>query len=222
MEGAGVRMSFTQVDDLIRRDHKALNGKDVCIFLHEYNANAGFEGKTNSLIWNLKKKPSERLTKGGWQYKGQAIRQVSKEFASSLRTEWLDEATLVPVPGSKAQDHADYDDRMEQICKGIRDGLDVRSIVKQTASMEASHTAGDGSRASVEELIENYRIDETLTNPAPVNIGIFDDVLTVGRHYRAMHTVLSQRFPGVPITGIFIARTIHPNPFENVDLSGVF
>jgi hypothetical protein len=55
-----------------------------------------------------------------------------------------------------------------------------------------------------------------------VNIGVFDDVLTVGRHYRAMHTVLSQRFPGVPITGIFIARTIHPNPFEDIDLSGVF
>ncbi len=108
------------------------------------------------------------------------------------------------------------------LCNGIRDGLDVRSIVKQTASMEASHTAGDGNRASVEELIEIYQIDETLTNPAPVNIGIFDDVLTVGRHYRAMHTVLSQRFPGVPNTGIFIARTIHPNPFEDIDLSGVF
>jgi hypothetical protein len=214
-------MSFTQVDELIRRDHSALSAEDVCIFLREYKANAGFEGETNSLIWNLKKKPSERLTKGGWQYKGQAIRQVSNEFASSLRPEWLDEATLVPIPGSKAPDHKDYDDRMEQICRGIRDGLDVRGIVKQTASMEASHTAGDGNRASVEELIANYQIDDALTNPAPVNIGIFDDVLTVGRHYRAMHTVLSQRFPGVPITGIFVARTIHPNPFEGIDLSGL-
>lgn len=215
-------MSFTQVDELIRRDHSALNAEDVCIFLREYRANAGFEGETNSLIWNLKKKPSERVIKGGWQYKGKAIRQVSNELASSLRPEWLDEATLIPIPGSKAPDHPDYDDRMEQICNGIRDGLDVRSIVKQTTSMEASHTAGDGSRASVEELISNYRINETLTDPAPVNIGIFDDVLTVGRHYRAMHTVLSHRFPGVPITGIFVARTIHPNPFENIDQSGGF
>ncbi|AVX06048.1 hypothetical protein MXMO3_03545 (plasmid) [Maritalea myrionectae] len=80
--------------------------------------------------------------------------------------------------------------------------------------MVVSHAPGDSNRALVEELIANYQIDATLTNPELVNIGIFDDVLMVGRHYRAMHTVLSQRFPGVPITGIFIARTIHPNPFE--------
>ncbi len=214
-------MGFTKVDDLILGDHHALTAKDNCIFLREYKAGAGFEGETNSLIMNLKKKPSERQTKGGWHYKGRAIKQFSKELATSLNPKWLDEATLVPIPGSKAPDHPDYDDRMEQICKGIRDGLDVRSIVKQTASMDASHTAGDGNRASVEELIENYQIDENLTEPTPVHIGIFDDVLTVGRHYRAMHTVLSERFPGVPITGIFVARTIHPNPFEGIDLSGV-
>lgn len=214
-------MSFTRIDDLIRHDHSALSAEDVCIFLREYKAGAGYQGETNSLIVNLKKKPSERQTKGGWHYKGLAIKQFSEELATSLNPKWLDAATLIPVPSSKAPGHPDYDDRMEQICKGIREGLDVRSIVKQAGSMEASHTAGDGNRASVEELIANYQIDETLTDPAPVSIGIFDDVLTVGRHYRAMHTVLSQRFPGVPIAGIFIARTIRPSPFEHIDLSGV-
>lgn len=170
---------------------------------------------------NLKKKPSERKIKSGWHYKELAIKQSSKEFAFALDAKWLDEATLIPIPGSKARDHPDYDDRMEKICKGIRGGLDVRSIVKQITSMDASHTASGGNRASVEELIANYKIDETLTDPAPVNIGIFDDVLNVGRHYRAMHTVLSQRFPKVPITGIFVARTIRPNPFEGSNLSGL-
>ena len=211
-------MSFSEVDDLIRVDHNALEAGDNCLFLREYKANAGYEGETNSLIWNLKKKPSERTTKGGWHHKGRAINQVSRELAGALNPEWLDHATLVPIPGSKAVDHPDYDDRMEQICRGIRPNLDVRGLVKQTSSTEASHAAGDGNRASVEELLANYQLDETLTDPAPSGIGIFDDVLTVGRHFRAMHTILSQRFPGVPITGIFIARTIHPNPFEDIDL----
>lgn len=211
-------MEFTEVDELIRGDHKALNADDTCIFLREYKADAGYEGETNSLIWNLKKKPSERLAKGGWHYKARAIRRCSQELAGALNQGWLDHATLVPTPGSKAPDHADYDDRMEQICRGIRPGLDVRCLVKQTVSMKASHAAGDGRRSSVEELIASYRLDETLVDPAPTGIGIFDDVLTVGRHYRAMHTVLSARFPSVPITGIFIARTIHPNPFENIEL----
>lgn len=212
-------MSFTEVDDLIRGDHNALEADDKCLFLREYKANAGYEGETNSLIWNLKKKPSERTTKGGWHHKGRAIGQVSRELAGSLNSKWLDHATLVPIPGSKAADHPDYDNRMEQICRGIRPGLDVRCLVTQAASTEASHAVGDGNRASVEELLANYQLDEALADPAPSDIGIFDDVLTVGRHYRAMHTILSQRFPGVPITGIFIARTIHPNPFEDIDLS---
>lgn len=212
-------MGFTKVDELILGDHSALTAEDNCIFLREYKAGEGYEGETNSLILNLKKKPSERLTKGGWHYKGRAIHQFSQELASSLNPKWLDHATLVPIPGSKSSGHPDYDDRMEQICNGIRDGLDVRCLVKQICSMDASHAAGDGNRASVEDLIANYQIDETLTNPAPVSIGIFDDVLTVGRHYRAMHMVLSDRFPGVPITGIFVARTIHQNPFKGVDFS---
>ncbi|MDG1430993.1 MAG: hypothetical protein P8Q23_05445 [Paracoccaceae bacterium] len=214
-------MGFTRVDDLIRGDHSELVPEDSCFFLREYKSNAGYEGETNSLIWNLKKKPSERSSKGGWQYKDQAIQKVSSEFAGALDPKWLATATLVPIPGSKAEGHEDYDNRMEQICNSIRPGLDVRLLVKQVASMEASHAAGDGNRATVNELIDNYLLDEELTNPVPTAIGIFDDVLTVGRHYRAIHTILSTRFPGVPIAGIFVARTIRPNPFADIDLTGI-
>lgn len=214
-------MSFTEIDELIRGQHTALTEDDTCIFLREYKANAGFEGETNSLIWNLKKKPSERLTKPGYQHKARCITQVSAEFARHLRSEWLDEGTLVPIPGSKAVDHPDYDNRMEQICRGIRPNLDVRNLITQTTSTAASHAAGDGNRLSVEELLDVYQLDESLALPEPTNIGIFDDVLTVGRHYRAMHTLLSDRFPNARITGIFIARTIHPNPFENIDFSDI-
>jgi hypothetical protein len=46
--------------------------------------------------------------------------------------------------------------------------------------------------------------------PAPVRIGVVDDVLTLGAHFRAMKHVLQQRFPGVPVVGFFIARRVHP------------
>jgi hypothetical protein len=39
-------------------------------------------------------------------------------------------------------------------------------------------------------------------------------VLTAGTRYRAMHTVLSARFPHIPIQRIFLARRIFANPFE--------
>jgi hypothetical protein len=46
-------------------------------------------------------------------------------------------------------------------------------------------------------------------------IAVVDDVLTAGVHYRAMHTVLSRRFPDVPIIGVFVARRVFPDPAED-------
>jgi hypothetical protein len=52
-------------------------------------------------------------------------------------------------------------------------------------------------------------------------MAILDDVLTAGTHFRAMSIVLSQRFPGVPIVGLFIARRVFPPAaldFAGIDL----
>jgi len=105
-----------------------------------------------------------------------------------------------------------YDDRMTQICHAIpvNFDLDVRELVIQTESLEADHEREAGERHSVEELVNIYEIDETLAIPAPDKIAIVDDVLTVGRHFRAMETIISERFPNIPIVGIFVARCISP------------
>lgn len=87
---------------------------------------------------------------------------------------------------------------------------DVRRLVRQSTSTAASHESS-GDRVTVGELLELYSIDETLTAPPPKQIGIVDDMLTAGVHYRAMHEMLSGRFPGVPISGLFIARRIFPS-----------
>ena len=88
---------------------------------------------------------------------------------------------------------------------------DVRAIVRQAASTTASHEAGQGDRVTVEDLLDLYAIDETIAAPAPQTIGIVDDVLTAGTHYRAMHTALAARFPNVPIIGLFVARRVFPD-----------
>ena len=62
----------------------------------------------------------------------------------------------------------------------------------------------------MQELLAIYRVDETVAAPAPRQIGIIDDVLTAGVHFRAMQTVLSQRFPNATIVGMFIARRVFP------------
>lgn len=86
--------------------------------------------------------------------------------------------------------------------------LDVRKLVVQTQSTDAAHESDH--RPSVEELLALYEIDEVLTAPPPTRIAIIDDVLTAGTHYRAMHIKLAERFPGVPLVGMFIARRVFP------------
>jgi hypothetical protein len=82
--------------------------------------------------------------------------------------------------------------------------------------MDASHTSEN--RLTVEELLDAYRIDETLCAPEPRAIGIVDDVLTAGVHFRAMHAILSERFPDASIVGFFIARRVFPP----VDFEAIF
>lgn len=198
---------FRTIDESIVGDHYHLREDDVCLYLLEFTSRQGYSfSKANQLIANLKKKPTASAAE--LEYKRAAINMCAQGLRDALDPDWLARATLVPIPGSKAAGHPHYDDRMGSVARLIRPGQDVRPLVRQTVSLTASHEAEEGARASVTDLIEAYEIDETLAAPAPKAIGILDDVLTAGAHYRAMHTLLSRRFPGVPITGLFIARRV--------------
>lgn len=203
-------MRLSQIDDASRPDHYHLTAEDDCYYFLEYTSGRDFLfSQANSIISNLKKKPSNR-GRDDYKYKLQVMQQASNTFRGALNADWLQQATLVPVPGSKALNHPDYDDRMDRICRGIQDGLDVRNLVVQRESTTASHEVGAGARVTVDELLDLYEIDETIAAPPPTDIAIFDDVLTAGTHFRAMKTVLTERFPGVRVIGMFIARRIFP------------
>lgn len=200
-------LRLTEIDDSNRDIHARLTSDDNCLFLFEYTSGQKWDfSATNGLISTLKRKPGQK----GQYYKEQAISQCATYFRNTLNENWLASATLVPVPPSKAEGHPEYDNRMERICRLVRPGQDVRNLVRQRTSTVAAHELGGAPRPSIEDLIENYIISEAEANPAPTVIGIFDDVLTAGTHYKAVKTVLARRFPNVPIYGIFIARRVFP------------
>jgi predicted amidophosphoribosyltransferase len=206
-------MRLLQIDASNIADHARLTPQDVCYHIYEYTSGRNYKfSKTNQLISNLKKKPT--ASDGERYWKGQAVRQCGADLRAALDPKWLADATIVPVPGSKAKGHPDFDDRMERIAQLIRPGQDVRNLVIQSESTVAAHEAEAGQRITVEELLAVYQIDETLAAPEPTKIVILDDVLTAGTHFRAMQTVLSQRFPNTHIIGLFVARRIFPNPFD--------
>lgn len=206
----GVRL--TQIDETSRGDHYHLAADDHCYYLYEYTSHRDYSfSATNNLISNLKKKPSQAGQPHYW-YKGQAIGSCGAALGAALNPNWLAKATLVPVPGSKAIGHPDHDDRLERICRLMRQPQpEVRALVVQSQSTNASHEVAQGDRVTVEQLLDTYTINEALSLPAPQAIAIVDDVLTAGTHYRAMHSVLSARFPDTPIIGLFVARRVFPD-----------
>lgn len=200
-------MAFSQIDESNRSAHTRLNADDDCYYIYEYTSGHDFRfSSTNSLISNLKKKPSSPQNE--IHYKNEAIASCAAALSVAINPSWLDRATIIPVPGSKAAGDPEFDNRMERVARKIRPTVDVRNLVRQRESTRAAHAAGDGPRVSVQELINLYEIDEGLTEPAPKEIGILDDVLTAGTHFRAMKTVLSKRFPSVQIIGLFVARRV--------------
>ena len=55
-----------------------------------------------------------------------------------------------------------------------------------------------------------HYIDEKLINPKPKRIILFDDILTTGKYFAAAKQVLGKEYPGIEISGIFVARNVRP------------
>lgn len=191
--------------------------EDDCFYAGEYTARSGFgASEMNQLITNLKKPPS-RQGRPEWRYKLQAIRQCAV-LLRQIKKKWVETPghVLVPVPPSKATTDPEYDDRMLQVLKSAHDendwNADIREMVNQRQSMAASHESDE--RASIDELVQNYEIDQALAEPAPDTVVIVDDMLTTGRHFKAMQRVLETQFPGIQTIGVFISRRVPQSDFE--------
>jgi predicted amidophosphoribosyltransferase len=200
-----------KIDELQLIDHYYLKTDDLCYFFREYTPRQGFAySETNSLIIDFKK-PVDRRGRSEYFYKERAIQQIGKELAEGINTNWLEKATLIPIPPSKTKSNLLYDDRMTQVLNSL--GLlvnctcDIRELILQNQDTEPVHL-NNNDRPTPDALRMIYEIDDHLINPAPTNIGLFDDVITAGSHFRAAKDLLIERFPEAKVVGIFVARRI--------------
>ncbi len=210
--GAHLVDKLTQVDAAMLADHTLLLPGDEVFFWREYTSGRDYSfGPGNDLISNLKKKPSSS-NRYELQHKQRVIDECARFFAGAINPAWLDAAAFVPVPGSKAEGHPDFDDRIERILASVRPNnpLNVRRALRQRTSRLASHEAAAGQRPTPDELRANYDWDEASAADMPRLIGVVDDVLTAGSHFRAVHGMLRDRYHNARIVGFFIARRVFP------------
>lgn len=208
MSGGTFPQRLTKIDELTRQDHYWLEEDDECLFLGEYTARKGYAfSETNQLILNFKKSLSTRGS-AQWRYKQAALDRAAAALRAALRAAWLDVVTLVPVPPSKARSDPLYDDRVVRLARAIRPSpaVDIREMIVQGQSTAAAHDSE--SRPTPDELAKLYTFQPALLSPAPKQIGLLDDVLTTGCHFKAAKKMLSEQFAGVRVTGIFLARRV--------------
>lgn len=221
------RMSV--VGDLERPSHHFLTNETACVFWGEYTPYEHTNGQkwnfspTNKLISNLKKK-MDRRGAPDWQYKVRAIVDASKAFSEMINWEALAKANtaLIPMPPSKRRDDPMFDPRIMQVLQGVAGRsahkLDIRDCLAFDGRFQASHESDD--RPSPNDLYEALLFDAVQGRQAerPGQILLFDDMLTSGAHFIAASRKLNDAFPGVQVTGVFVARRILPNPFADFDI----
>ena len=213
---------LTWIDETNRGDHWYLEDGDRCLFFGEYFAGMSYRGgDTNQLIFNFKCPPSTaamNIGRGNWKIR--AINEISAAIRSAVGKKNAEELTWVPVPPSKAVGHADYDDRLSRTLEKAFLGFDadVRLLLRQTTSTKSDHDSQE--RLTPEELLAITELNRDALNSRPIGRGIvlFDDVLASGKHFKCCEARLRDVVPAdTPIIGVFVARSVRPNPFDDFD-----
>jgi len=208
-----------KIGDLERQDHWYLTPDHDCYFFGEYTARAGYShSSTNKIITNIKKRPSLRNTPQ-WQYKISDIRRVAAGIRGAINPQSYGIVTLVPIPPSKLRNDPEYDSRIADIARAVSPQVDVRELIETVVVRPSLHNSSQ--RLTPAQLTATLQLQEQLCAPAPQNIILIDDVITTGCSFVACSALLQNRFPGVPISGIFAARRAVDHSADFPDLSDI-
>ena len=176
--------------NLYRLDSKMLQGEhcyldlgDECYFLDEYDNCRGTGMKAQILA-----------LKRGAKF---AILFSAQQITSALPISWACHGTFVPMPPSRGAKNA-----MTLVVEQLR-VRDVRRLLIQSQGTPCSH---HGWRPTPTQRVGLLSIDELEATPVPEFVVIVDDVLASGSHFRAASMVVRQKWPGMRVIGIFIAR----------------
>ncbi|WP_448104698.1 hypothetical protein [Pedobacter panaciterrae] len=199
-----------KIDELtIMFDHHHIDADDECYHIMDYVKGAGYNTVENSMILNFKKS-LEYKGASHWHYKDENLHKLKRIFFSIylplLKNLGLSDATLIPIPPSKAKDNPLHDDRMLRLLNLSFPSCDVREILLNKKSMNTSHNAE--VRHTVQEIYDNLKVDRILKDDLSEDLILFDDVITSGAHFKACKQKLQEEFPNSNIYGFFIARRV--------------
>ena len=201
-----------RIDELTRGQYYYLAPDDACFFWREYTSGRGFSyNDSNQLLSNFKKS-MDRRGRPEFRHKIRAIRSLTREFGEALRlpSDSYRAALFVPIPPSKAKNDPLYDDRVMDVLRPHANNghINVAELISQITSTEAAHKSEN--RLKPDQRKSMYQVGE-IGYEGIDRIVLVDDILTTGCHFRACKDLLSTKF-GLPVEGLFFARTVRPTP----------
>jgi hypothetical protein len=192
---------------------------DVCHHFGEYTSGGGYGASdTNQWIHNLKKRPSSPA--GQLYWKDQAVVYWANVLSQLISAENVAaNVTFITIPGSKPVGHPDYDPHMQRVLKRWARNVphaDIRPLLVQTVERSAQHE--DDCRLTPDQLKASLTVDGAqLVQPLKATVVVVDDVMTLGASFKAAQSLVAP-LPGVKnVAGLFLARTVWPNPFAEAD-----
>ena len=126
-----------------------------------------------------------------------AINYFAEQLSEAVPPDWAARYTFVPMPRSSSLNNA-LRSVLQNI--GVKDWRDLLLQKRMTPSSHGGWRPPPVLRASL------LYVNESVSEPRPSTVVILDDVVTTGSHFRAAKLVLRQRWPGLKVLGLFLAR----------------
>ncbi len=205
-------LSLKELDESLVGDHSKIDIKDDIFYLEDYKSGGTYQGSTgNDLILNLKKGMDKKGT-SEWIHKERAIKKVADVVSKFMDhgAQKVDKVYWIPVPPSKSRIDPQFDDRVYRILT-LAHGMSgnhqhiIADVFHQTSSRDAFST--NKVIRSITDLTSNYSMNDIPNyNPETDAILIFDDVLTTGCHFKAIESMILDKYDNANIKGLFVAR----------------
>jgi len=208
----------TKFDSTNSTIQKFLTANDKCYFMGDFTLGSGYncdaDNSYNSFILNLKKKPTDPYQR----YKISAMQKATSCLKAALKlSHFVSDITLVPMPSSKADEDALYDDRMLQVLLDLRQynpKLSIEDILHTPVSRDSLH---DGGQRDPDILEIKFSMRDS-SPPLNNTILLVDDVITSGASFIACKRIIQRKYPDKSVKGLFLSRAVSAEPDFDFDL----
>jgi hypothetical protein len=197
---------LVQIDILTAQEHYHLAPTDDCYFLWEWDAASYAQSAITDFIGNFQRDPKFRAKYWPWLFKAIAIEHAATAICRTVLPEWRT-SVFVPVPPSRIKSDPRHDSRLIDTLRLASSAInETHELVLQLTNTDSRQ-----KKISPQTRAHNWTLCLDSLRKMPEHFVVFDDLLTGGSHFAAMKIALARKFPGVPVSGLFLARRVLPS-----------